>query len=56
MQNFRVVWEIDIEEESARDAAEEALKIQRDPESDATVFDVWSERGEHCAIDLGEDA
>ena len=37
---YRVVWEIDIEAESAIDAAREALIIQRDKESTATVFTV----------------
>ena len=38
MPNYRVSWEIDIEAESSRKAAEEALEIQRDPFSTATVF------------------
>jgi hypothetical protein len=38
MALYRVKWEIDIEAASAKKAAEEALKIQRDPESIATVF------------------
>ena len=37
---FRVVWEIDIEADSPEEAAAEALKIQRDPESTATDFTV----------------
>ncbi len=37
---FRVTWEIDIDPESPRQAAEQALRIQRDPESIATVFGI----------------
>lgn len=40
MPLFRVTWEIDIEADSPEDAAREALRIQRDTESIATVFDV----------------
>ena len=40
MKSFRVVWEIDIDAKSALAAAQEALRIQRDPESTATVFSV----------------
>ena len=46
---YRVKWEIDIEADSPRQAAIEALKIQRDPNSLATVFEVNGER-----IDLSE--
>jgi hypothetical protein len=37
---FRVSWVIDIEADSAEAAAREALRIQRDPASIATVFTV----------------
>ena len=37
---YRVTWEIDIEAGSPLAAAKKALKIQRDPSSIATVFDV----------------
>jgi hypothetical protein len=40
MKSFRVVWQIDIDAKSPRAAAQEALRIQRDPESVATVFSV----------------
>lgn len=40
MPLYRVTWEIDIEADTPRDAAEEALTVQRNPESIATVFDV----------------
>jgi hypothetical protein len=39
-RRFRVTWEIDLYANSPRAAAEQALAIQRDPESIATVFGV----------------
>lgn len=41
MSDFLVRWEINIEADSPREAAENALEIQRDPSSIATVFNVW---------------
>ena len=38
---YRVIWMIDVEAKSPQDAAAEALKIQRDPESVATTFDIF---------------
>ena len=38
--NFKIVWEIEIEAETFEEAAMEALRIQRDTESTATVFQV----------------
>jgi len=46
---YRVKWEIDIDADSPRQAALEALKIQRDRNSMATVFEVNGAR-----IDLSE--
>jgi hypothetical protein len=40
MKTYRVRWEIDIDAENAGEAAKQALAIQRDPSSTATVFDV----------------
>lgn len=37
---YRVTWEIDVTANSPREAAEQALTIQRDPDSTATVFEV----------------
>ena len=37
---YRVIWEIDVDARSPRAAAQGALRIQRDPESIATVFSV----------------
>lgn len=49
MKTYEVVWRMSIEGDSPRDSARKALKIQRDPESIATVFEVDGEE-----IDLGE--
>jgi hypothetical protein len=37
---YRVTWTIEIEAESAKEAAKTALFIQRDPYSTATFFEV----------------
>ncbi len=52
---YRVVWEIDIDAETPREAAERTLDIQRNPESIATAFDVADESGECVHVDLLED-
>lgn len=51
MKTMRVVWEIDISADSPKEAAECALKIQRDNDSTATVFTVIDGDEEH-EIDL----
>ena len=52
---FRVSWKIDIEAESAEEAARAALAIQREPDSIATVFEVMAEGDAHTvAVDLTE--
>jgi hypothetical protein len=43
MPVYRVKWEIDTEADSPIEAAEKALRIQRDPDSIATVFQVQIE-------------
>ena len=52
MQEYRVMWEIDIYANSSKEAAEEALRIQRDEDSIATVFEVKDENGCSQIIDL----
>lgn len=55
-KSYRVYWEIDIDATSPEAAAREALAIQRDPASTATVFDVYTEaRGDHYHIDLEDE-
>jgi hypothetical protein len=55
-RHYRVSWTIDVEASSKEEAAQLALKIQRDPTSIATVFDVM-EDGAHDSqfIDLQGD-
>jgi hypothetical protein len=48
---YRVLWEIDITAESPVDAAIQALKVQRNPDSDALVFEVRS-KGKSLLLDL----
>src|SRR5436305_520123 len=40
MKPYRVTWVIDVEAENEQEAARQALAIQRDPHSSATVFEV----------------
>ena len=40
MPLYRVRWEIDLDADTAEEAAHEAYKIQKDGSSEATVFDV----------------
>ena len=44
-KRFRVTWTIDIDGEprNEKEAAQEALDIMRDPDSIATVFEVYKE-------------
>jgi hypothetical protein len=43
MKTYMVVWTIELDATSPRDAAQQALLIQRDPESTATVFEIEGE-------------
>lgn len=47
MPTYLVTWEIDIDADSPREAAEKALAIQRNPESTATVFQVLEQDTEN---------
>lgn len=40
MNTYRVIWEIDIDAENEVEAAQKALQIQRDSNSEALFFDV----------------
>ncbi len=59
-RTYTVRWEIDVDAESPKEAAKQALEIQRDPESLATVFEVF-EYGAHeydlsgVIVTLGQD-
>lgn len=52
MKTYHVTWEIDIDADSPEAAAREALRIQRDAASSATVFCVWDEDGIDTTVDL----
>jgi hypothetical protein len=53
---FRVIWEIDIEADGPRAAAQQARAIQLIPGMSATVFDVWTYvSGKMYRIDLVEE-
>ena len=47
-----MTWQIDLEADSPREAAEKALEIQRNPDSIATVFDVVDGTGKKTRVDL----
>jgi hypothetical protein len=52
---FRVIWEIEIEADSPKGAAQEARTIQLTPGMSATVFDVWAHvAGKMHRIDVVE--
>lgn len=56
MPLYRVIWTIDFDADTAEDAAEIALDIQRDSLSDATVFEVINQdTGEKITIDLEDN-
>jgi hypothetical protein len=50
-----VLWEIDLDADSPREAAELALTIHRDPDSIATCFTVIASDGTVTHHDLSED-
>jgi len=53
MTKFRVAWEIDIEADTPREAAEEALKTQQEKGSEAVYFTVANfDTGETEDVDL----
>lgn len=51
MPLYRVNWDIDINADSPREAAEKALQIQRDIESTATHFSVVSSQDNDFTVD-----
>lgn len=58
MNSYRVRWEIDVEADSPREAAAEAFRLVRKPETTATVFDVTRRLGgpvtESWRVDLSD--
>jgi hypothetical protein len=56
MKTYRVLWEIDISAETPEEAANKARKIQLNPESWATVFNVWCKHSTRpVEVDLKEE-
>lgn len=57
MNEYKVVWQIDIDADSPEEAASKALIIQRDndPANTATIFDVYDGDGHRTEVDLNED-
>lgn len=55
MAMYHVIWEIDLDAETPKEAAEKALAIHRDPVSLATVFNVCDEDGNLTQVDLSEE-
>jgi hypothetical protein len=51
-RQFKVTWGIHVDALSFEDAARQALVIQRDPESIATVFEVFADDQSSQVIDL----
>lgn len=43
MKSYRVNWDIDVDAKNPKDAAKQALAIQRDPQSTATSFEVYEQ-------------
>jgi hypothetical protein len=50
---YRVIWEIDIDAENAKQAAEEARALQLRTDPSVTIFDIWDyQRSKMHRIDL----
>jgi len=52
MPMYKLIWEIEIDAETPLEAARKALEYQRDPDGEATVFDIIAEDGEVTQVDL----
>ena len=57
-KRYLVTWEIELDADDPRQAAADALRIQRDGESIATVFDVieFGGDGVPMVVDIGVEA
>jgi len=52
---FRVIWEIEIEAECPKEAAQKAREVQLRPDMPATIFEVWDHAGQKMhRLDLAE--
>jgi len=52
MKMYLVTWEVDIYAHTAEEAAAKAQKMQRDPDSIATVFTVLEHDGNGVAVSV----
>ena len=55
-KTYRVEWSIDIDAASPAAAAAQALVVQRDPHSSATVFDVTEFDGSDAPVRIDLEA
>ena len=55
MPSYRVLWEIDIDADSPRVAAEKAFEYMQLPGTTANAFDVFAQDGAPCHVDLSDD-
>jgi len=56
-KNYSVMWEIELDASSPREAAIMALQIQRDTQSLATCFSVLkTDTGKYTFVDLQKEA
>ena len=54
---FRVIWEIEIQAASPKEAAREARAVQLTPGSSASVFDIWAHTaGKMHRLDLSAES
>lgn len=49
---YKVTWEIEIDAENPREAAEEVRRIQLDPYSEALFFDTEDSNGNCVGVEL----
>ena len=54
MPEYRVTWTIDLTADSPLDAAQQALIIQRDPDSWATFFVIFDVEDHKWNVDLDD--
>jgi hypothetical protein len=50
MTQYVVTWQIFVEARTPEEASREALAVQRNPESEATCFDVLDEAGHDVTV------
>lgn len=55
MRSYKVIWEIELDADSPEEAAREAFKLVKDPDSWATVFTVIDPGGHEKEVDLSSD-